>query len=538
MPGLNILVPFIDRLRPLVDMRETVVSFPPQPVITEDNLVVSIDTVVYFQVTDARAATYEIANYLGAVEQLTTTTLRNVVGGLNLEEALTSPRQHQRPAARRARRGDRQVGHPRLARRAQGDRPAPLDPGLDGEADARRARPSRAHPHRRGHQAVRDPHRRGRAAGRDPRRPRATRRPRCCAHRARPRRSSRSSTPSTRATPTPSCSATSTCRCCRSSRRATPTSCGSSRASSPRRSRASARRSPLPAGRRAPRRAAGDRRAPTALTAWRSSTSTRRGRACSLIAASRSTRPRTRCSRSRTRSPSGAAYIETDVHVSLDGVAVVAHDPTLERVAGRDVDVAQLTMAELRAHRPRARAGLLLARGGARRVPRHALQHRRQGRGAPSTPTVAAITPHPRATAACCSRASPIVAGARLAALVPDAVTSAGGAGVIRARLVVARTGSTRARSRAPRRRRTAGARARRPRSDSSPRASSSAVHDAGVEVHVWTVNDPADMTRLLDLGVDGLVTDRADLALPLIGRSKLRIPRQSPSRWKGNRPA
>jgi regulator of protease activity HflC (stomatin/prohibitin superfamily) len=89
-PGLNVLVPFIDRVRPLIDMREQVVSFPPQPVITEDNLVVSIDTVVYFQVTDARAATYEIANYLGAVEQLTTTTLRNVVGGLNLEQALTS----------------------------------------------------------------------------------------------------------------------------------------------------------------------------------------------------------------------------------------------------------------------------------------------------------------------------------------------------------------------------------------------------------------------------------------------------------------
>ena len=90
MPGLNILIPIVDKLRPLIDMREQVVSFPPQPVITEDNLVVSIDTVVYFQVTDARAATYEIANYLGAVEQLTTTTLRNVVGGLNLEEALTS----------------------------------------------------------------------------------------------------------------------------------------------------------------------------------------------------------------------------------------------------------------------------------------------------------------------------------------------------------------------------------------------------------------------------------------------------------------
>ncbi len=90
LPGLNVVIPIIDRVRPLIDLREQVVSFPPQPVITEDNLVVSIDTVVFFQVTDARAATYEIANYLGAVEQLTTTTLRNVVGGLNLEEALTS----------------------------------------------------------------------------------------------------------------------------------------------------------------------------------------------------------------------------------------------------------------------------------------------------------------------------------------------------------------------------------------------------------------------------------------------------------------
>jgi regulator of protease activity HflC (stomatin/prohibitin superfamily) len=89
-PGLNFLVPFIDRVSYHVDMREQVRSFPPQPVITEDNLVVSIDTVVYFQVTDPRAATYEIADYLSAVEQLTTTTLRNVVGGMNLEEALTS----------------------------------------------------------------------------------------------------------------------------------------------------------------------------------------------------------------------------------------------------------------------------------------------------------------------------------------------------------------------------------------------------------------------------------------------------------------
>jgi regulator of protease activity HflC (stomatin/prohibitin superfamily) len=88
--GLNIVIPFIDRLRYLIDLREQVVSFPPQPVITEDNLVVSIDTVIYFQVTDPVAATYEIANYIQAIEQLTMTTLRNIVGGMDLEETLTS----------------------------------------------------------------------------------------------------------------------------------------------------------------------------------------------------------------------------------------------------------------------------------------------------------------------------------------------------------------------------------------------------------------------------------------------------------------
>ncbi|MGA8256063.1 MAG: SPFH domain-containing protein [Nocardioides sp.] len=88
--GLNIVVPFIDRVRYQIDLREQVVSFPPQPVITEDNLVVSIDTVIYFQVTDPVAATYEIANYTQAVEQLTMTTLRNIVGGMDLEQTLTS----------------------------------------------------------------------------------------------------------------------------------------------------------------------------------------------------------------------------------------------------------------------------------------------------------------------------------------------------------------------------------------------------------------------------------------------------------------
>src|ERR671939_1101304 len=88
--GLAIVVPFIDRVRDMIDLREQVVSFPPQPVITEDNLVVSIDTVIYFQVTDPKAATYEIANYIQAIEQLTVTTLRNVIGGLDLEDTLTS----------------------------------------------------------------------------------------------------------------------------------------------------------------------------------------------------------------------------------------------------------------------------------------------------------------------------------------------------------------------------------------------------------------------------------------------------------------
>ena len=89
-PGLALVVPFVDRVRPLIDLREQVVSFPPQPVITEDNLVVNIDTVIYFQVTDPRAASYEIANYIAAIEQLTVTTLRNVIGGMTLEQTLTS----------------------------------------------------------------------------------------------------------------------------------------------------------------------------------------------------------------------------------------------------------------------------------------------------------------------------------------------------------------------------------------------------------------------------------------------------------------
>ena len=88
--GMHFLVPFIDRVRNIMDLREQVVSFPPQPVITSDNLVVSIDSVVYYQITDPMRATYEISNYLQAIEQLTVTTLRNVVGSMDLEQTLTS----------------------------------------------------------------------------------------------------------------------------------------------------------------------------------------------------------------------------------------------------------------------------------------------------------------------------------------------------------------------------------------------------------------------------------------------------------------
>jgi regulator of protease activity HflC (stomatin/prohibitin superfamily) len=89
-PGLAVVVPFMDKVKPLIDLREQVVSFPPQPVITEDNLVVQIDTVLYFTITDPKSVSYEVANPLQAIEQLTVTTLRNVVGGMTLEDTLTS----------------------------------------------------------------------------------------------------------------------------------------------------------------------------------------------------------------------------------------------------------------------------------------------------------------------------------------------------------------------------------------------------------------------------------------------------------------
>ena len=235
-PGLALVVPFVDRMRRLIDLREQVVSFPPQPVITEDNLVVSIDSVIYFQVTDAKAATYEIANYIQAIEQLTVTTLRNVIGGMALEKTLTSrdeinsqlrgvldeatgkwgirvnrvelkaidPPASIQDSMEKQMRADREKRAAIL--QAEGEKQSQI---LTAEGE-KQAAVLRAE----GERAGDDP--RGGGPGEGDRRP-----------------SSRRSTTGSR---TPSCSPTSTCRCCRRSRRARRTRSGSSRASSSRRS--------------------------------------------------------------------------------------------------------------------------------------------------------------------------------------------------------------------------------------------------------------------------------------------------------------
>ena len=122
-PGMNVIIPFVDRVKPLIDLREQVVSFLGQPVITEDNLVVSIDTVLFFQVTDPRAADYEIVNYIQAIEQLTATMLRSVIGSMDLEVTLTS-RDKINTCCAGARRRLREVGDPGHPGGDQGDRPA------------------------------------------------------------------------------------------------------------------------------------------------------------------------------------------------------------------------------------------------------------------------------------------------------------------------------------------------------------------------------------------------------------------------------
>ena len=242
-PGLALVVPFVDRIRPLIDLREQVVSFPPQPVITEDNLVVSIDSVIYFQVTDPKAVTYEIANYIQAIEQLTVTTLRNVIGGMALEKTLTSRDEinSQLRSVLDEATGKWGIRVNRVELKAI-DPPASIQDSMEKQMRAdreKRATILQAEGQKQsailtaeGEKTAAILRAEGAAAGGDPRR-----------RRARRRRSTPSSRRSTKASPTRSCSPTSTCRCSRRSRRATRTRCGSSRASSNRRSAGSAARS-------------------------------------------------------------------------------------------------------------------------------------------------------------------------------------------------------------------------------------------------------------------------------------------------------
>ena len=230
-------MPFVDRVRATIDLREQVISFPPQPVITADNLQVGIDTVVYFQVTDPRLAVYGIANYITGMEQLTTTTLRNVVGGLNLEGALTG-RDGINSQLREVLDGTTGPWGLRVARveiKAI-DPPPSIQDSM--EKQMRADRDKRAiDPHRRGPAAVGDHDRRGpegRAilSAEGHKQPRRSWRPRpsgragscaprvsgprsSCRRRARPSRSRRCSRPSTTASPTRACWPTSTCRRCR-----------------------------------------------------------------------------------------------------------------------------------------------------------------------------------------------------------------------------------------------------------------------------------------------------------------------------------
>src|SRR5829696_8269692 len=221
-PGLTVVLPFVDRVLPLLDLREQVVSFPPQPVITQDNLVVSIDTVIYYQVTDARAATYEVASYIQAIEQLTVTTLRNIIGGMDLERTLTS-----REEINAALRGvlDEATGKwgirvNRVELKAI-EPPTSIQDSMEKKMRARRpSSPPRVRSSPRSCA------------------PRARPRPPPCARRAKPRPCVRSSRPSTPATRTRSSSPTSTSRCSRRSPRETPTSSGSSPARSATPSRA------------------------------------------------------------------------------------------------------------------------------------------------------------------------------------------------------------------------------------------------------------------------------------------------------------
>lgn len=208
----------------------------------------------------------------------------------------------------------------------------------------------------------------------------------------------------------------------------------------------------------------------------------------------------------------GASYVETDVHVSHDGEAVVAHDPDLRRVAGRRVRVAQLTLDELRRINLGQGQGYCSLEEALDAFPDLRFNIDLKVEGA-LAPTVAALRRTGAASRALLTSFSD-ARRRRAARLAVDAVTSAGRAGVIRALLAAPFGPAVMGRA-------VRGAAALQVPERVGPlrivtRSFVERAHGAGLEVHVWTVNDPADMSRLLDAGVDGLVTDRADLAVPL----------------------
>ena len=150
--GLHFKIPFIERVAKNVSLKEQVVDFPPQPVITKDNVTMQIDTVIYFQITDPKLYTYGVENPMSAIENLTATTLRNIIGDLELDQSLThrwglgagpappQPRPHQRSDAGHSGRGHRQLGHQGQPGGAEEHHAAQRHSGVHGEADAGRAR--------------------------------------------------------------------------------------------------------------------------------------------------------------------------------------------------------------------------------------------------------------------------------------------------------------------------------------------------------------------------------------------------------------
>ena len=302
--GLNIVVPFIDSIRNRIDLREQVVPFPPQPVITQDNLVVNIDTVIYYQVTDARAATYEVASYIQAIEQLTVTTLRNIIGGMDLERTLTS-----REEINAALRGvlDEATGKwgirvNRVELKAI-EPPTSIQDSMEKQMRADRDKRA-AILQAEGIRQSADPHApRVRSSPRSCA-PRVRPRPPPCAPRARPRPSVRSSRPSTPATRTRSSSPTSTSRCSRRSPRATPTSSGSS----PARSATPSRASPAPWATSAPRRRRRRRPQAAAGAATPREAAHRLSSRRTRLTRTASTRRRARGPRDQPRRPAGRAH--------------------------------------------------------------------------------------------------------------------------------------------------------------------------------------------------------------------------------------